>query len=409
MTISKPIRHPLGLALAALAGIGAASASPASRASPPAEAQPFTVRGVGLSTYSKGGYAGDAIGLLIERARARGANYVEFSNIVLADLKTGAITDVRENGVEQTAPLGDIARAVDLAHAAGLKVLLKPQIAVRDPAYSQYNRASWINMIDPRLEVAAPDVFFANYRTHLLAWAQLAEAHHVEMLSVGNEMVAVTKPQFTGYWEALIGAVRGVYHGQLTYAALAPLKTRGGVNEIAQIGFWRKLDVAGFDVYPSLASKPAPTVPELMRGWRNQTVYGYRQDYVAFLGRMAEQAGRPVIFTETGVPSFSGASDRVATSDGNIDDGVHKADQQEQADWWEAFFRTWAVDPPAWWRGLIVNNNDPGEAGSYYRANYNINGKLAEKVVARWYGRASSLAAKPDGSVATAAGDGAGS
>lgn len=352
----------------------------------------FNVQGIGLSTYSMGGYADSGVLNLAKEAALNGANYVEFSNIVLADLATGSLSDVIENGADQTAPLTDIGRAIDAAQALGLSVMLKPQVAVRDPAFDQYNSASWINMVNPDLSIANPAAFFANYKAHLLEWATLAEDHHVALLSIGNEMVAATKPQYASYWDDIISAVRQVYHGQLTYAALAPLVTNSPTNEIAQIGFWSKLDVAGFDVYPSLAHSTAPTVDQLTAGWRDATVFGHQQDYVAFLGQMAALVAKPVIFTETGLPSFDGASDRQATSDGDIGAGTHATDQQEQADWWQAFFRTWAQNPPAWLKGVIVNNNDPADLGAYYDQNYNINGKLAEAVVTSWFGGATAIA-----------------
>jgi Ca2+-binding RTX toxin-like protein len=346
----------------------------------------FQIEGEGLSTYSQAGYADAGVANLIAEAKANGSNFVEFSNARMANLAAGTFSDVAVGGVDQTAPLADIGHAIDLAQAQGLSVMLKPQIVVNDPAFAQYNSAPWINMVNPNLAISDPATFFANYKNELLQWAQVAEQHHVAMLSIGNEMVAATKPQYTAYWDDIISAVRGVYHGQLTYAALAPVVTTAPTNEISQIGFWSKLDVAGFDVYPSLVSTSTPTEAQLEAGWHAATVYGNQQDYTAFLSQMASAVGKPVIFTETGLPSFAGASDRQATSDGNINDGVHPANQQEQADWWQAFFKTWAVNTPSWLKGLFVNNNDPADLGAYYATNYNINGKLAEPVVAAWYG-----------------------
>jgi hypothetical protein len=307
----------------------------------------FAIQGVGLSTYHAGGYADSKVVQLAERAVTGGADLVVLSNIVLADLETGGLSEIVEDGVPQTASLADVDRAIGVAQAAGAQVMLKPQVAVRDPAFDRYNGASWINMVNPDLVLADPAAFFASYKAHLLDWARLAERRQVAMLSIGNEMVAATKPQYAGYWTDIIDAVRVVYRGKLIYSALAPVTVEGGVNEIAQIGFWDRLDYAGFDVYPSLTRKTDPSVADLQAGWRDATVYGRRQDYVAFLGRMAARTGKPVIFTETGLPSFDGASNREATSDGDI--GKRAADQQEQADWWQAFFRTWAVDRPATW------------------------------------------------------------
>jgi Ca2+-binding RTX toxin-like protein len=354
--------------------------------------QAFDVQGISLSTYSAGGYADADVIRLIEQAARNGANHVVFGNVVLADLKTGAIGEVIENGQNQTASLADIGRAIAAAKAEGLDVVLKPQIVVHDPAFDQYNSASWINMVNPDLAIETPAAFFASYKAHILAYARLAQQYGVEVLTIGNEMVAATKPQYTAYWNDIIDAVRGVYQGQLTYAALAPVVESAPTNEITQIGFWRKLDFAGFDVFPSLTTKTNPTVAELKAGWRDMTVFGDQQDYADFLGRMAAHVGKPVVFTETGLPSFDGASDRVATSDGHIGAGVRATDEAEQADWWQAFFETWTASKPAWLKGVWLINNDPGELGAYYAQNYNIDGKLAEAVVTAWYGGETAIA-----------------
>jgi hypothetical protein len=351
-----------------------------------AAAAAFALQGVGLSTYHGGGYADSRVVELAERAVLGGADHVVLSNIVLADLDTGRLSEIVEKGLPQTASLADVERAIRVAHAAGAEVMLKPQVAVHDPAFDRYNSASWINMVNPDLTISDPGAFFASYKAHLLEWARLGERHDVALLSIGNEMVAATKPEYAGYWNDIIAAVRSVYHGKLVYSALAPVTTRGGTNEITQITFWDRLDYAGFDVYPSLTRKLDPTVQELEAGWRDAEIFGQQQDYAAFLGEMAAFTGKPVIFTETGLPSFDGASDRQATSDGDIGAGARAPDQQEQADWWQAFFRTWAVDRPAWLHGVIVNNNDPGDLGAYWEQNYNIDGKLAETVVAAWFG-----------------------
>jgi len=347
---------------------------------------PFDVRGISMSTYSQAGYSDSSVQTMISRAAASGANQVVFGNIVLADLKTGVITEVIENGHNQTADLASIERAVLMAHEVGIDVILKPQVAVHDSDFDQYNSASWINMVNPDLVIEKPDVFFENYKAELIEWAKLAERTGVATLSIGNEMVAATKPEYTPYWIDIISSIRAVYHGQLTYAALAPVMTDFGVNEITQIGFWDKLDFAGFDVYPSLYHGLTPTVDQLVAGWRDTTVYGSRQDYYAFLNEMAAHVGKPVVFMEAGLPSFDGASDRETTSDGFIDSGQRSTDQGEQADWWQAFFEVWNTNPPSWLQGVIVVNNDPGELGSYYDQNYNINGKLAEKVISSWFG-----------------------
>ena len=352
----------------------------------------FAIQGISLATYSASGYDDSTIANYEAEAVSSGANYVALSNESYVNLTTGIISDAYNGAIDMTASLASVDAAVKSAEAQGLSVMLKPQIVTTDAAYSQYTSGPYINLVDPSLVITDPATFFSNYKAYILQWAELAQKDHVAVLSIGNEMVAATKPQYTPYWDDIISSIRGVYSGQLTYSALLPLQTDSSTNEVSQIGFWGKLDFAGFDVYPSLSQGGAdPSVASLNAAWQSETVYGTVQDYQAFVSQLAAKVGIPVVFTETGLPSFSGASDRQTTSDGDIGSatangsGVVENDA-EQANWWESFFETWAVNPPTWLKGVFVYNNDPGQLGSYAATNYNVIGKSAAGVIAAWYG-----------------------
>ena len=361
----------------------------------------FAVEGISLSTYSVSGYADSQVANYEQDALNSGANTVVLGDVAYIDLASNQIHDAYSGSFDQTAPLADVDKAIRSAEAIGLSVTLKPQLVTNDPQYAQYTSGSWINLVNPNLAIANPDAFFASYKSYILKWAALAEQDHTAALSIGNEMVAATKPEFTHYWNDIIDAVRQVYHGQLTYSALLPLMTNSSSNEVTQIGFWNKLDFAGFDVYPSLSKGADPTVAQLDAGWHANTVFGNSQDYVAFVNAMAQDVGKPVVFTETGLPSFAGASDRETSSDGTIGSTSNNVlsahtDDAEQASWWQSFFQTWANDKPAWLQGVYVYNNDPGQLGSYADQNYNIIGKSAAGVVSAWFGGKTQLAAGGD-------------
>lgn len=361
----------------------------------------FPVQGISLTTYSVGGYAGFQVANYEQNAASSGANTVILGNVAYADLNTDQIHDAYSGTFDQTAPLADVGKAILSAEALGLSVTLKPQLVTNDPQYAQYTSGSWINLVNPNLTISNPDAFFASYKTYILKWAALAEQDHASALSIGNEMVAATKPEFTHYWNDIIDSVRQVYHGELTYSALLPLMTNSSSNEVSQIGFWNKLDFAGFDVYPSLSKGADPTVSQLNAAWHSNTVFGNPQDYVSFVNAMAQEVGKPVVFTETGLPSFAGASDRETSSDGTIGSTINntlsaQTDDSEQANWWQSFYQTWANDKPAWLQGVYVYNNDPGQAGAYADQNYNIIGKSAESVVSAWFGGKTQLAAGSD-------------
>ncbi|MGI4796756.1 MAG: glycoside hydrolase family 113, partial [Janthinobacterium lividum] len=351
----------------------------------------FAIQGISLSTYSQAGYTGSTITNYEDDAQTSGANYVELSSAAYIDLNSNIVSDAYSGSFDQTARMSDIDAAAQAAEAKGLSVMLKPQLVTNDPEFSQYTSGSWINLVNPNLVISNPDAFFAAYKTYIMKWAVLAQKDDVAILSIGNEMVAATKPQYTAYWDDIISSIRSVYSGKLTYSALLPVMTNSNSNEVAQIGFWDKLDFAGFDVYPSLATSADPTVATLNAGWTSQTVYGNPQNYQQFVADMAAKAGKPVIFTETGLPSFAGASDRQTTSDGNIGSNndtntVAVSDYTEQADWWQSFFDAWAVNKPSWLSGVFVWNNDPEDLGASAANSYNLIGKPAASVVSAWYG-----------------------
>ena len=179
----------------------------------------FGIQGISLSTYNVSGYAGSTVDTYETNASESGANYVELSSASIVDLSSNTISDIEDDGTDQTANFQDVSNAVLAAEAQGLNVMLKPQLVVDDPAYAQYTTSPWINLVDPNLQISDPVAFFAAYKAYILKWAELAQQDHVSVLSIGNEMVAATKPEYTSYWDDIIAAVRQVYHGELTYSA----------------------------------------------------------------------------------------------------------------------------------------------------------------------------------------------
>jgi len=346
----------------------------------------FSIQGIGLSAYSLTDYEGPNLPNLLLDAASDGANFAVLSNIAQIDLTTGAISDyaiTEPDGsvFDETAKFSDIGSAIAAAEAQGLQVMLKPQIGAVDGA------AGFGNLTDPNEVIADPAAFFASYQNYILQWAELAQQYHVPVLSIGNEMLAATKPQYTSYWDDLIAAVRQVYSGELTYSALLPLQASAtAYNEVQQIQFWDKLDFAGFDVYPSLTTQLNPTVAQLNAAWQKTVVGGQTQTYVQEISDLAQSVGKPVLFTETGVASFPGANDRYDHNDSSIGLPNTKSDYQNQANWWASFFDTWGANPPSWLAGIFAYNNTPGDTGSYYTTGYDIDGKPAESVLASWYG-----------------------
>ena len=349
---------------------------------------PVDIEGISISTYSKSGYEGLGYTSLLNNAVDIGANFVGLGSLSAIDLKTGVVSDWIQStsGFNGSASIASIESAIAAAEAKGLNVFLKPQINALNSASVPNTGQQYTSLIDSSLLASnTPEntkAFFAGYESYILEWAALAQKYHVPLLSIGNEMMAATKPEYTDYWNHLIDSVRAIYSGNLTYAALTGItELTKTINEAAQIEFWGKLDYVGVDIYPDFPTGTAtPTVAELDAVWTSQ---GWKQ----YLADIAAKTGKPIIFTETGTPSFAGSANRSLYTDALIGQPATQRDDATQANWYQSFMNTWAGSQrPEWLAGSIFWNNDPGANGLYYETGYSINEKPANIILTSAFG-----------------------
>jgi hypothetical protein len=97
--------------------------------------------------------------------------------------------------------------------------------------------------------------------------------------------------KYTQQWIGIIDAVRGVFSGPLTYAALAFSSGDAEWSEWQNVRFWDRLDYVGMDVYFPLTKQPDPSVGELQQAWRQ---------HVANIEAFQRSVNKPIVFTETG-------------------------------------------------------------------------------------------------------------
>ena len=202
----------------------------------------------------------------------------------VALLTTWYQSNISANGM---APDGDrtptddsLRHAIRQAHAAGLKVTLKPHVDNYDGVWRGFiapsNLPSW----------------FANYKNFILHYAQLAADEKVEQLVVGTEFYTLNTSQDTGaYWRPIIAAIRGVYSGKLTYGA----NWAKDNPEFTAITWWDALDYIGIDGYFPLSTNASPSVDELKNGWDSYTdiwahTYHWKDGYRRSTGQV-EYAG----------------------------------------------------------------------------------------------------------------------
>jgi len=241
-----------------------------------------------------------------------------------------------------------------LAHARGIRVLLKPHL---------WLRRGWPGDIAMRREEDWR-AWFASYREFILHYADLAQRAGIEALAVGTELGGTTRRE--AEWRALIADVRARYRGKLTYCA-------NWSEDVEHVAFWDALDWIGVQAYYPLAENPAPTVDQLLQGWRKP---------VATLKALSARTKRPVLFTEVGYHALDTAASR--PWEWRLEG---RPSEETQARCYEALYRVAGANP--WIQGVYIWKWFPrhDRAGGRRRSDYTPQGKAAERVLEREYGK----------------------
>jgi hypothetical protein len=244
---------------------------------------------------------------------------------------------------------------VQSAHAAGLKVMVKPHLEMR---WHGGEPGEWHGLIAMRSE-ADWTRWFAQYEAYVLGYAVLAEEAHADLFCVGRELdrTVIARPQD---WRRLIARVRAAFHGPLVYSA--------NFDTYADIGFWDALDYIGISAYFPLAAKADPDPEALQRGWDGA---------LTGIEAVSRRFGRSVLFTEVGYPATAEAPRAPAT------EGNGPADVWLQARCYDAALRAVATRPfiagTYFW--LWEGTRQP----PFRDASYAIAGKPAAFTMASWY------------------------
>jgi hypothetical protein len=271
------------------------------------------------------------------------------------------------------------------AHAAGIRVLVKPHLEMHgyEPSPEEIRvfrgkdeaarkalvtrlRAErarqppvWHNEIAMKTE-ADWQAWFSNYERFILDYARQAQAAGADAFCVGRELdrSAIARD---ADWRRTIGRVRATFTGPLTYSA--------NFDTYSQVRFWDALDVIGVSAYFPLHGEPDPSFTDLAAGW--DRVLGP-------LEALSRRTGKRVVFTEIGYPAVASAA-RAPWQEAS-----EPADVWLQARCYEAALRAMAARPwivgAFWW--LWEGVGQP----PFRDASFTIQGKPAAFVVGRWYG-----------------------
>ncbi|MFM2269450.1 MAG: hypothetical protein RL757_2891 [Bacteroidota bacterium] len=242
-----------------------------------------------------------------------------------------------------------------MAHAAGLKVLLKPQV---------YVPSGWPGSIFFEKEADAQQ-WENEYEKFIMIFVEIAVEEKIDAFCVGTEFrqLEVKRPQF---WRNLIQKIRKKYSGQLTYSA--------NWDSFEEVPFWDALDFVGTNAYFPLVEKDTPPVSELCEAWkpiaqRFQTFY--------------EKVKKPICFTEYGYLTVNGAAGKTWLLEKDVK--KRTINQHAQANAYEALFRTFGEKK--YWNGGFVWKWFPKGMGheGYPERDYTPQQKQAQQVLTKFY------------------------
>ncbi len=299
----------------------------------------FFQKGISLSAEGWGGYESESARQMLQALRHDGVDAValvpygfEPSGRAEVRLNTSAGSWESDEGIEMM---------TRVAHALGMKVMLKPGVWVGNGGY-----AGEIELSSP----AQRTEWFQSYTRFVEHYATLAARIHADLYCVGGEFVKLTKDDAD--WRKVIARTREVYPGPLVYAA-----NFGGEFETLQ--FWDALDYIGLQDYYPLPDNLA--TDEVVR-----KVEAVQRKY-----------HKPVIFTEAGFASGENAN-RTPWEDGH-----GKPSPELQARCYEAVYQAFYNQP--WFEGMYWWKVGTNGFGGMDDTSLTPWGKPAMDAVKEWY------------------------
>ena len=180
---------------------------------------------------------------------------------------------------------------------------------------------------------------------------------------IGTELAGTLEDQ--EQWHDTIRKIRSVFSGRLVYAA--------SWDEAGRVPFWRDLDDVGIDAYFPVAKRSDAGRLELLEGW---------QPWLDRLALLHHQTGRPILLTEIGYRSVSGAG--IHPYDGTSAGAI---DLTAQANLYWAALEAARQEP--WITGAFWWNWRADGSGGPANSDYTPRGKPAEdELRAAWEGSA---------------------
>ena len=248
-----------------------------------------------------------------------------------------------------------LVKLISQAHAQGMRVIIMPIVLLENARTGE-----WRGKINP------PDWsdWWEDYANFITYYAKIAAATGAEVFMVGSELVS-TEAQ-TGRWRDLIGTVRWIYPGLISYSA--------NWDHYRPVKWWDAVDIIGMTTYYDLTGGAEPTLERLTKAWEP-----IKKDILDW--RAKNHPTKPIMFTEVGWPN----QETCAQYPWNYYEAPDKPDPTAQANCFEAFFATWIGEPAV--SGFIVWEwrSDPATQPGPEDTSYTPCGKPALDVIRKYY------------------------
>ena len=251
-------------------------------------------------------------------------------------------------------------RVVKEVHKRNVHVMLKPHL---------WMDKGWRSNI--KMDSSKEwDVWFDSYEKHMLHYAALAEHLNIELLCIGTEFRSSIKAQ-PKRWNQLIGDIKNIYKGKLTYAA-------NWDGEYENVKFWSQMDYIGIQAYFPLTNKNNPDLAEIKEGW---------DKHIKMLKKLSKQYDRPILFSEIGYRSDASATIEPWVWGSALDTLTNTKSNTTQNLAYEALFqKLWNED---WFAGMYFWqwHNTSKEGDQYEEMEFTPRYKPAENTMAKWYSK----------------------
>jgi len=244
---------------------------------------------------------------------------------------------------------------IEYAQKANLKILLKPQVWMRNSwvgSYKLENESDWLK-------------WERDYESYILTFAKIAATKNVDVFCVGTEY-KIAAIQREAFWRELICKVREIYTGTLTYAS--------NWDNYQNIPFWDELDFIGIDAYFPLQNAETPELAVLLKNWKP-----LKNKIKIF----AERHQKQIVFTEYGYMSCDYTAWQNWENENNRA-GLN-VNLKAQSIAYEALFSTFWNEP--WFGGGFIWKwyHNYQNSGGVKNKDYTPQNKPVEKVISKWY------------------------